>query len=85
MNTLEFLEKCIKSEKLKETINRNGFNSSLWYTIDHCIDEVEEDGDIKYAAQFLDEWMESMEDYESIDELLDYCSPEFCKELEETA
>jgi len=90
MKTVEFLEKCIKSDELRTTIRKTGFNDSMFHCIDSCIYSiVEEDEEyqesIEDCAKYLDEWIESMEDYESIDDLLGYCSPEFNKLVEETA
>jgi len=88
MNTIEFLEKCIKSDKLKEKITALGRNDEIWYSIHNMIDEVEDDEcDINFAAQEIDAVIWSFKDYESIDDLLEneFLSPEFYKLLKETA
>ena len=84
MTPAEFLQKCIGSDKLKETIHRRGYSDSLWHCIDHCIWEIEQEGsDIDTAARYLQQWMADVEDHKTIDELLDYCSPEFCAALQD--
>lgn len=84
MTPKQFLGKCLKSSELKETIRKTSTHSSLWACIHSCIDDIENDeGDINQVAEYLGEWMKDMEEYKSIDELLDYCSPEFNKKLEE--